>query len=91
MNIRKVKESDSDQLIDLLNDIGWFTELLSKSKELLKNKFINDINQCLLDDSHSFYVVEENDNYKIDTMNIFENVTIQVSYVSKEMSLRYAA
>lgn len=63
MNIRKVKESDYNQLIDLLNDIGWFTELLSKSKEVLKNKFIKDINLCLVDDSHSFYVVEENENY----------------------------
>jgi len=63
MNIRKVKESDYYQLIDLLNDIGWFTDLFSKSEEILKRKFIKDINLCLADDSHSFYVVEKNDNY----------------------------
>ena len=63
MNIRKVKKSDFAQLIDLLNDIGWFNELFKKSKEDLEIKFVGDINLCLADNSHSFYVVEENENY----------------------------
>ena len=62
MNIRKVKESDFNQLMDLLNGIGWFTEILSKPKDLLKGKFLNDISLCLKDDSHSLYVAEGDDN-----------------------------
>ncbi|MCL6100822.1 MAG: GNAT family N-acetyltransferase [Bacteroidetes bacterium] len=62
MNIRKVKESDCNQLIDLLNDIGWFSEILSRPKDLLKDKFLRDIGFCLKDDSHSLYVVEGPDN-----------------------------
>jgi GNAT superfamily N-acetyltransferase len=59
MIIRKVKESDYEQLIDLLINIGWFNELLIGSRESLNQKFLNDIRQCLADKSHSFYVAEE--------------------------------
>lgn len=62
MNIRKVKESDYNQLIDLLNNIGWFSETLSRPKELLKDKFFKDISLCLKDDSHSLYVAEGHEN-----------------------------
>jgi GNAT superfamily N-acetyltransferase len=60
MKIRSVEEKDCDQLIDLLNGIGWFTEYFSNPNELLKNKFKAHIKLCLSDNSHSLYVSEEN-------------------------------
>lgn len=62
MNIRKVKESDCDQLIDLLNNIGWFDEFLSKPKDFLKNKITNDIRYSLAGNQNSIYIAV-NDNY----------------------------
>jgi GNAT superfamily N-acetyltransferase len=63
MIIRIVKESDCNQLIDILNDTGWFIDLLSKPKELLKNKVVNDIRLCLADSSHAIYAAEESSDY----------------------------
>ena len=59
MEIRKAKESDYGQLINLLEGIGWFTEYFTNEKETLKNKFIKHIRLCTADNSHSIYVAEE--------------------------------
>ena len=43
MNIRKVQKKDYSQLIDLLNNIGWFKEYLSKSLDVVEAKFLKHI------------------------------------------------
>lgn len=59
MRIREAKIDDSEQLVDLLENIGWFKTLFSHSRNELVNITEKHIHLCLEDKSHSIYVIEE--------------------------------
>jgi N-acetylglutamate synthase-like GNAT family acetyltransferase len=59
MNIRKAEVNDCDQILDLLVNIGWFTEYLGTQKDITKRKIIEHISLCIQDNSHSLYVAED--------------------------------
>ena len=60
MKIRKVHKEDSGRLIELLKNIGWFRTISHGSKTELKEKFEKHIEFCKADNSHSMYVLEDN-------------------------------
>ncbi len=60
MKIRKVHKEDSGQLIELLKNIGWFKTILNNPQKDLEIKLKKYLEFCLADNSHSMYVLEDN-------------------------------
>ncbi len=59
ITIRNVQLKDSEDITNIIREVGWFEHLKSESAQATAERVREHISLCLADDSHSAYVAED--------------------------------